>query len=310
MAINLVRYQHDDAPRWGRVDGAHVHPLDPALSDTASVLHADLSLADGAPVALADVRLLSPVTPPCRVLCQGANYRQHMIESGMDPDAKRYNLFFNKSDAAIGGPFDTVTRPAHVSLLDYELELGLVIGKAITEAVTITADNLAEYVSGLVMCNDVSARDVQLPQMQWFKGKSYRGFCPVGPTLALLEPGDAAWLDKLELTLTVDDDVRQHDSTANLVFKPAETLTELSTISNLAPGDVVLTGTPHGCALQVPGKFKQTVFALMPEPGKWDTFRKVQGASDQYLQPGQTVRSTIRSLDRHIDLGEQCWTVA
>jgi 2-keto-4-pentenoate hydratase/2-oxohepta-3-ene-1,7-dioic acid hydratase in catechol pathway len=151
----------------------------------------------------------------------------------------------------------------------------------------------------------VSARDIQLPQNQWFKGKSYRGFCPVGPVLSVLEPDDYPLLDQLELTLLVNERVRQHDSTANLVYRPLETLTELTQVSDLAPGDVLLTGTPSGCALRAPAPFVQRLMGLLPERVKWRAFIKAQKKRGAYLKPGDVVRSTIKSADRRIDLGEQ-----
>ena len=129
-------------------------------------------------VPLSSVTALNPV-PGARVYCQGANYRSHMLESGMDPD-RAFNMLFTKSTASLSGPEDDIVRPPHVRLLDYEVELGIVLGKAITGPVTVTEDDLAEYVGAFVVANDVSARDVQLPQGQWYKGKSYRTFCPVG----------------------------------------------------------------------------------------------------------------------------------
>ena len=103
--------------------------------------------------------------------------------------------------------------------------------------------------------------------MQFFKGKSYRGFCPIGPWLTVPEPDEFACLDDLELHLTVNDAVRQRDSTKNLVFKPAETISELSTFANVAPGDVLLTGTPSGCALRAsagPGPPHRPALARAP----------------------------------------------
>ena len=120
--------------------------------------------------------ILSPVTTPCRIYCQGANYRQHMIESGMDPDAKAFNMFFTKSDASIASAKATVAPPKQVSLLDYEIELALVFRRPIASAATVTRRSLEDYVFAVAIANDLSARDVQLPQMQFFKGKSYRGF--------------------------------------------------------------------------------------------------------------------------------------
>ena len=137
-----------------------------------------------------EVTLLSPLTAPARVICLGANSRQHMIESGLDPDAKRFNMFFEKLDASIGAPVGSLVRPSHVQLLDYEIELAAVFRKPISGPVTVTAGTLHEYVFGATIANDVSARDVQLPQIQFLKGKSYRGFCPLGPNLAVLERGE------------------------------------------------------------------------------------------------------------------------
>ncbi len=121
-----------------------------------------------------------------------------------------------------------------------------------TAARAVAPDDLPDLIFGLVIANDVSARDVQLPQTQFFKGKSYRGFCPVGPYLAVPERDEFPLLNELLLTLAVNGEVRQNDSTENLVFKPAETLAELTTFSDLSPGDLILTGTPAGCALRVP----------------------------------------------------------
>jgi 2-keto-4-pentenoate hydratase/2-oxohepta-3-ene-1,7-dioic acid hydratase in catechol pathway len=311
MATHLVRYLHAGSTQWGVVLGASIVPLDGEYPTTASLIatgEADWRAAvSRAPaLELTAVTLLSPVTAPARVICQGANYRQHMIESGMDPDAKRFNMFFEKSDASINAPVGTIVRPAHVRLLDYEVELALVFRKAISGPVTVTAENLHEYLFGMTIANDVSARDVQLPQTQFFKGKSYRGFCPLGPYLAVPEPGELRYLDQLTLTLKVNDIVRQSDSSANLVYKPAETISELSTFSDVAPGDVLLTGTPSGCALRAPPRLVRNAMQLvLSEPQLWATFTRLQAKRAQYLQPGDVVRATIASADRAIDLGQQ-----
>jgi len=311
MAIHLVRFAHEGRNRWGVVRGRGVAPLDGDHPTTAALIEAGepdwRNAATRAPsLDLGALTLLSPVTAPARVICQGANYRQHMIESGLDPDEKRFNMFFEKSDASIAPPVGSIVRPAHVRLLDYEIELALVLRRAVTGPVVVTAESLPDFVFGATIANDVSARDVQLPQSQFFKGKSYRGFCPLGPYLAVLEPGETGALDRLSLTLSVNDTVRQRDSTANLVFRPAETLTELSTFSDLSPGDVLLTGTPAGCALRVPPPLVRRVMQLvLPERRLWETFNRLQARRPQYLQPGDAVRATIASADGAIDLGEQ-----
>jgi 2-keto-4-pentenoate hydratase/2-oxohepta-3-ene-1,7-dioic acid hydratase in catechol pathway len=268
-----------------------------------------VNASGSAPIALVDLSLLSPVTTPCRIFCQGANYRQHMIESGLDPDAKSFNMFFTKSDASVAPAVGMLQRPAHVALLDYEIELALVFRRAIQSPIAVTPETLHDYVFAACIANDVSARDVQLPQMQFFKGKSYRGFCPLGPWLTVFEPNEFALVDNLDLQLRVNDTVRQNDTTANLVFKPWETVSELSTFANVAPGDVLLTGTPSGCALRVPPPAVRRLIQLLPERAFWRLFVKSQSRRAEYLKSGDAMTATIRSPDGRLDLGEQRITI-
>lgn len=310
MATNLVRFEKDGAAKWGVVSGSGVSFLEGDYPTTAALVEhgsADWRSARERPpaVALDKLRILSPVTAPCRIYCQGANYRQHMIESGMNPDAKVFNMFFTKSDASIASAQDAVVRPKHVALLDYEIELALVFRRAIDKPVTVTNDRLKEFVFGIAVANDLSARDVQLPQTQFFKGKSYRGFCPLGPWLTVLEDDEFSLIERLELNLSVNGVTRQRDSTQNLVFKPAETISELSTFANIAPGDVLLTGTPSGCALRVPPPAVRRVVQLLPERQFWRMFLKSQSRRSQYLRPGDRISARIASADGRLDLGEQ-----
>jgi 2-keto-4-pentenoate hydratase/2-oxohepta-3-ene-1,7-dioic acid hydratase in catechol pathway len=311
MALPIVRYQLQNQIRWGIARGTDILALDLPCTTTADLLRLGMAAIKRAAEAATDTvtgnqaELLSPITAPAKVLCQGANYRQHMIDSGMNPDAKTFNMFFTKSTAAISGPAGRIIRPHHVKLLDYEIELTLVLGKETSGPVTVTAANLHEYVAGICIGNDVSARDVQIPQMQFHKGKSYRTFCPLGPVLCLLEKDEMHYLDELQLTLTVNGQVRQDDNTANLVYKPAETLTEFSQIADFTPGDVLMTGTPSGCALGLPSPTLVKVSALLPEAKKWELFLKGQQRRSQYLKPGDRVEAAIVSRDRRIDLGRQ-----
>lgn len=310
MVTNLIRYRLGDAVEWGVVDDAKITPLHGSYPSTADLIttgEQDWRAArHRAPVHRLDaVTVLSPITTPCRVICQGANYRQHAIESGMDPDARAFNLFFDKTDAAVTGAHDPVTRPAHVRLLDFEIELALVIGRAIDAPVTITDADLPGYVFAVTIANDLSARDVQLPQGQFLKGKSYRGFCPLGPYLAILEPADMPLLDNLELRLEVNGTLRQHDTTAHMLYRPAETLTELSQFCNLSPGDVVLTGTPHGCtATTPPALIRRLATALLPEDRLWSLFIR-QNLRKPYLAPGDLITASIRDQSGSLDLGTQ-----
>jgi 2,4-diketo-3-deoxy-L-fuconate hydrolase len=328
MACNVVRYQYKERHKalnketssvhWGiHQDG--IYPISGSYPTTAHFLEEGKQQAfalleelqkplkgvSHTKITLDTVDILSPVTNPCQVLCQGANYRQHMIESGMNPDDKKFNMIFNKSAACITSYNGNIVRPDHVKLLDYEIELGLIIGTSVTEATEVSDDNLHRFVAAIVIGNDVSARDIQIPQMQFFKGKSYRTFCPVGPYLCLLEPDDFTYLSQLNLLLSVNGEVRQQDSTANLVFKPAETLTELSLIADLNVGDLILTGTPAGCAMRAPSANMQRLGGLLKEAKKWQMFNKMQAKRTQYLKPGDLVEARIFSTNGHINLGIQ-----
>ena len=310
MATNLVRFDMSGAARWGVVSGSGVSPLAGDYPTTAALIErggADWRAAreKGVTVPLDPLKILSPVTTPCRVYCQGANYRQHMIESGMDPDAKAFNMFFTKSDASVASARDSVARPKHVALLDYEIELALVFGRPINKPVAVTRETLKDYVFAIAIANDLSARDVQLPQTQFFKGKSYPGFCPLGPWLTVLDDDDFDRLDSLELELAVNGTMRQRDSTRNLVFKPAETISELSTFANIAPGDALLTGTPSGCALRVPPPAVRRIVQLLPDRQFWNLFLKSQSRRPQYLRPGDKISARIYSADGRLNLGEQ-----
>jgi 2-keto-4-pentenoate hydratase/2-oxohepta-3-ene-1,7-dioic acid hydratase in catechol pathway len=310
MATNLVRFDMGGAARWGVVKGSNIASLGGDYPTTAALIERgepDWLAARDKPASLPldSLKILSPVTAPCRIFCQGANYRQHMIESGMNPDAKLFNMFFTESDASIASAREAVVRPKHVGLLDYEIELALVFRRAIDKPVTVTREQLKDYVFAIAIGNDLSARDVQLPQTQFFKGKSYRGFCPLGPWLTVLEPDEFDLIDNLELELTVNGVTRQRDSTRNLVFKPAETISELSTFANIAPGDVLLTGTPSGCALRVPPPAIRRIVQLLPERQFWRLFLKSQSRRPQYLRPGDRICARIVSVDGRLDLGEQ-----
>jgi 2,4-didehydro-3-deoxy-L-rhamnonate hydrolase len=315
MSINLIRYAAGDGAAWGvvRPDGTgEILPLPGKYPTTAGVLgegvkHARSLIADPDAEGIdpAAVTVLHPV-PQARVYCQGANYRSHMIESGMDPE-RAFNMLFTKSTASLTGPHDDIVTPPHVRLLDYEVELGIVIGKPITGPVTVTDADLADYVAAFVLANDVSARDVQLPQGQWYKGKSYRTFCPVGPYLCVPDPDEVSRWRELRLTLSVNGQPRQDALAADMVFQPAATLTEFSQLEHLQVGDLLLTGTPGGVALQP--KSVAHRLAGLPEAKKWQLLIDDQARSSAYLKPGDRVTASIRTADGELDLGTQHNTV-
>ena len=313
--LNIVRFEKNGSPAWGVYHKNRIFQLEVPCTSTKALLELgrkemkQLAQKAAQGSELKDVKLLSPITQDAKVLCQGANYRQHMIDSGMNPDVKKFNMFFTKSAASITQPTGEIVKPKQVELLDYEVELTLVMGASTSHSVNVTNDNISQFVAGVCIGNDVSARDIQIPQMQFHKGKSYRTFCPLGPYLVLLEEDEFHYLDDLNLTLSVNGEVRQQDSTKNLVFKPAETLTEFSQVVNFEPGDVLMTGTPSGCALGLPAPFLVRMLHLLPEAKKWSLFNKVQKKRPQYLKVGDQLELSIKSSDGLMDLGKQNHTV-
>jgi 2,4-diketo-3-deoxy-L-fuconate hydrolase len=313
VATNVIHFEHRGRAQWGVVRERRITPIPGDFASTEAFVRAarleELASLRGAEIREDDVKLLSPVTRDRQFVCQGANYRQHMIESGMDPDLKGYNMLFTKASTCIVPADHDVIRPRDVRFLDYEIELGLVMKRDITARVQVTNENLHEFLAGLVIVNDYSARDIQIPQMQFYKGKSFRTFGPVGPYLCMLDVQDFAALRDLDLELTVNGEVRQRDNTKNLVYGPIETLTELSGVHDLFAGDLIATGTPAGCALSIPSPAKQRLAALLPEKKKWEMFMKLQAKRPSYLQPGDVVEARISSRDGRIDLGVQRNTV-
>jgi 2-keto-4-pentenoate hydratase/2-oxohepta-3-ene-1,7-dioic acid hydratase in catechol pathway len=309
MALHLLRFEHANRTRWGVLRQGEITPLAAEFSSTRDlVLGTDLrklASVTGPTLRESEVRILSPVTRDQQFLCQGANYRQHMLESGVDPDQKHYNMIFTKATSCIVPADHDVVKPRVVRFLDYEIELGLVLKRDVTSRTLIADADLHEFIAGIVIVNDYSARDIQIPQTQFYKGKSFRTFGPVGPYLCLLAPEEFASLRDLDLTLTVNGELRQQDNTKNLVYGPAETLTELSGVQDLFAGDLIATGTPAGCALSVPSPAKQKLGGLLPESRKWEIFLVLQAKRSGYLRTGDLVESRIRSRDGRIDLGVQ-----
>ncbi len=272
------------------------------LADRAAI-EAAVTSADR--VATATLELLSPVTAPCRVIAQMTNFASHVLDTGGDPKTVPLT-FFRKASGSITGPYGEIVKPAHVRLLDYEVEIGLVIGRDVPVGTTITADNLADYVCGIVVTNDVSARDVQLTKTQFYEAKSYPGFTPVGPALVLLDADEMRRFDELRLQLKVNGQPRQ-DSTVktDMIYQPVQALTALARFQTLAAGDLVLTGTPVGTALSAPPKVVQKVSGLLPDDLKWKLFFKGQAKNPNYLRDGDVVEATVGTDDGKIALGTQ-----
>lgn len=197
---------------------------------------------------LDDIRdqLDSPVTTGCNIVCVGLNYRAHIDEvklvSGANP------VLFAKWSSSLTGPCDDIPHDtAFTRQLDYEVELGLVIGRRIRRG---QKGPLLGSVLGYVVSNDVSARDVQFSEANWTRAKSASGFLPVGPWITtadeVLDP------QNLKVSCHVNDEVRQSANTAQMIFSIETILGYAVQTMDLLPGDLVLTGTPSGVAMGMP----------------------------------------------------------
>jgi 2-keto-4-pentenoate hydratase/2-oxohepta-3-ene-1,7-dioic acid hydratase in catechol pathway len=304
MTLSVLRT--DDAWWLQRADGAV--RIDTTATTTRELL-ADRAAVESArdgrdPVPVDGLALVSPVTTPCRVVAQMTNFASHAKDANMDPRAVPLT-FFRKASGSVVGPHDDIIRPAHVTLLDYEVEIGVVLGRELPVGTSVTAADLPELVAALVVTNDISARDVQLPKTQFYEGKSYPTFTPVGPALVILEPGELERFADLRLQLWVNGELRQDQTADDIIYGPLEALQALSRFQHLEVGDLLLTGTPIGTALSAPPKPIEIIGSLLPAATKWKIFFGKQAKNPKYLQDGDLVEARIATNDGAIDLGRQ-----
>jgi len=316
MSRTIIRYaEAGTMPRWGVQFGRYVAPLNVDAASTGELLsgHWEMLWAiepENAILPLERIQILSPVTQHQQFICQGVNYRSHIAESGLRIEDFPFNTIFTKAPSCITAADAPVVRTAHVQLLDYEIELGLVLRAPVPAGMQVGPGDLPQWLAGVTIVNDLSARDVQLPQGQFYKGKSYRGFGPVGPALVLLTPQEWARWPELHMRLAVNGQTRQEAYCAEMIHGPAATLTELAALQDLNPGDLIATGTPAGCAARAPGKAAMFVARhLLSEAGKWQMFIRKGRANPAYLRPGDHISATIRTDDGAIDLGEQTTSI-
>lgn len=311
VARTLVRYLDAGTARWGILVGEHIAVLPFDVETTGQLFrdHWDALSADPLPqpsVERAGVRLLCPITPRQQFVCQGVNYRSHVRESGLRVENIPFNMIFTKASSSLTAADAEVVRPPHVRLLDYEIELGLVVRRDLTSDARVDARDLGQWLAGVVVVNDLSARDVQLPQGQFYKGKSYRGFGPVGPGIVLLEPSEWSRLPDLHMRLRVNGQTRQDAYCREMIYTPERTLAELAGLQDLHAGDLIATGTPAGCAARAPGKIAMfAIKHLFSDAGKWRMFVRKGLNNSAYLQPGDRIEASIRTDDGAIDLGTQ-----
>jgi 2-keto-4-pentenoate hydratase/2-oxohepta-3-ene-1,7-dioic acid hydratase in catechol pathway len=191
---------------------------------------------------------LGPCQPtPKKVICVGLNYRKHAIESNMD--IPKTPVLFSKFQNTITGTGKEIPLPADGEQYDYEAELAIVIGK---QAKNISVESALDYVLGYCCANDFSCRDLQFRTGQWLLGKSYDGWCPIGPYLVTAD--EVSKPNNLNIRCYVNKEKRQDSNTSDMIFNCEEIISYVSSYITLEPGDVILTGTPEGVALGLPNQ--------------------------------------------------------
>lgn len=187
-------------------------------------------------------RLGSPVAAPSKIICLGKNYAEHAKEGGFDnPETP---LIFCKTPNTVNGPFDDIRMPTSSGRIDWEVELAVVVGRrgrGIRQA-----DALA-HIAGFMVLNDVSGREAQFADSQWFRGKAFDTFAPMGP--AMVTPDEIAELKNLRLTARVNGALMQDGNTRDLIFDIPTILENISEDITLMPGDIISTGTPSGVGI-------------------------------------------------------------
>ncbi|MGD9216042.1 MAG: fumarylacetoacetate hydrolase family protein [Desulfobacteraceae bacterium] len=190
----------------------------------------------------ADVRLAAPLRQPDKIICLGKNYAEHAKEGGFDiPSAP---LLFCKTPNTLNGPFDSILMPSSSDQIDWEVELAVVIGK---KGKRIPRHLALGYVAGYSVMNDVSARRAQFAHSQWFRGKSFDTFAPLGPVL--VTPDEIGDVSNLRLTAKVNGKLMQEGTTRDMMFGIDEIIADISEDITLMPGDIISTGTPAGVGI-------------------------------------------------------------
>ncbi|MCP4595039.1 fumarylacetoacetate hydrolase family protein [Neptuniibacter sp.] len=228
-------------PSW--LDLSLPQEMIPFLSTGLEAQSKLLALAGNNDLSLSDVQLLAPISNPQKFLGVGLNYADHIAETGLDtPD---FPTIFNKQSSCIIGPEKAIHRPRVSEKLDYEGELALVIGKQCRH---VPKEKAAEVIAGYTIVNDVSVRDWQIKAPTWTLGKSFDTHGPMGPWIVTADEIDP---HNLELKTWVNNQLRQHSNTSNLIFDCYQLVETLSTVCTLMPGDVIATGTCSGVGVKM-----------------------------------------------------------
>ncbi len=233
MALRIARFSAGEDPKYAVVEGEEG-------AEVLAVLEGDPLYrpiqATGERLPLEDVRLLAPVIPRSKVVCVGRNYAEHAAELGNEVPPEP--LIFLKPNTSVIGPLDGIVYPRLTSDLHFEGELALVISRICRQ---VPKERAHDVILGYTCGNDVTARDLQKKDGQWARAKGFDTFCPLGPWIETdLDVSD------VELTTTVNGEVRQHGRTSQMIHDVASLIAYVSEFMTLLPGDVLLTGTPAG----------------------------------------------------------------
>ncbi|MFB6119639.1 MAG: fumarylacetoacetate hydrolase family protein [Halobacteriaceae archaeon] len=248
--MQFVRYTHAGSnPQWGVVEDGDVYSLsdlpagEPDYGDIANPSYRDdvrgrVETGGLSTVPETDVRHLAPVPEPGKIVCVGLNYRDHAEEQ--DEEIPERPLLFGKAPTAVTNPADPIYHPENIEQVDYEVELGVVIGET---ANNVSANEADDYIAGYTAINDVSGRDAQFEDEQFLRGKSYDTFAPMGPRLVA---GDDFDPNNVDVACRVNGETKQDSNTDQFIFDVYELVEYISNAMTLRPGDVISTGTPGG----------------------------------------------------------------
>lgn len=256
--MKLARYTHNGKTSIGLVQGDRVVNLEALLHTTGrvdvSTLLADPDALAAAralqanasnSVALSDVRLETPILRPGKFMALGMNYKDHEAEARrLGVPIPESQVWFSKQITCLTGPFDDVHYPQVCERLDYEAELGVVIGKG---GRRISEADALQHVAGYFVANDVSARDWQAKSPTWTLGKSFDTHGPIGPWIVTAD--EIPDPQNLTVSLSVNGERRQHSSTELMTYGIAKQIAYLSEVMTLEPGDILITGTPAGVGI-------------------------------------------------------------
>jgi len=239
--VRIVRFVAQGRAKYGMLAGNIIRGIRGSPFAHLNQLGSQPTL-DGSAYKLDEIRLLAPCLPS-KIVCLGLNYRSHIEETKLPMPS--VPLIFLKPSTAVIGPHDKIILPRGWKRIDYEGELGVVIGK---KTKYLPEEDAKKYVLGYTCFNDVSDRRAQAADGQWTRAKGYDTFAPIGPWIET-----EADPDNLKLETYLNDELRQSASTSDLVFGISKLISFISGIMTLLPGDVIATGTPSGIGPMNPG---------------------------------------------------------